>query len=165
MTAEMAKIKIGLFLVLAGLAFGFALGVSFGVFEDDYKAYIKNGIAAHPEAYEKGSERDMWRFVQRAHFHATGISAFSLGLLVFVMLSDMKDSFKKASSILIGLGSFYPLSWFTMFLVAPSVGAEPSHEYFLVRIFATVGIGGLGLGLAILAGHLFLGMFTKEQHS
>jgi hypothetical protein len=160
---ELKKVKIGLILVLLGLAFGVILGISFGVFEDNYKAYISSGMAAHPGANEPGATREIWRFVQRAHFHATGIAAFSLGLILFVMFSDMKSGMKTVSSVLIGLSSFYPLSWFTMFLKAPSMGAEPSHEYFLTVIFAVIGIGGLALGASMLAGNLVLGMFREES--
>lgn len=165
MSSELAKVRIGLGLVLLGLAFGVFLGISFGVFEDNYKAYISKGIAAHPGVNEPGDEREIWRFVQRAHFHATGIAAFSLGLILVVMFSNMKSGIKTASSTLIGLSSFYPLSWLTMFLLAPSMGEEGSHEYFVTQIFAFVGIGGLLLGGGFLVGNLLFGLFREDGGS
>ena len=76
-------------------------------------------IQAHPELHDEKSNDKIWRYAQRTHFHATGVAAFSLGLIILIMLSDMQAKLKTASSILIGLGSFYPLSWFTMVFACP----------------------------------------------
>ncbi|MEN8130659.1 MAG: hypothetical protein ABFS45_10800 [Pseudomonadota bacterium] len=165
MNKELKVVKLGLALVLLGLVFGVGLGISFGINEDMYKDFIAEGIAANPEVHDAKSKDKIWRYAQRAHFHATGIAAFSLGLVILVMFSGMKARVKAVSSVLIGLGSFYPLSWFTMFLLAPSIGRDPAHQYFLTEIFTYVGVGGLLTGAILLFSSLFLGMFAEDRNS
>ena len=163
MNEELGIVKAGLAMVLLGLMFGIALGVTFGVNEDGVKGFITEGIAAHPEVHDEKSKTKIWRYAQRAHFHATGISAYSLGLIILVMFSSMKRKIKSATSILIGLSSFYPLSWFVMFLVAPSIGREPAHHHYLTELFTYLGVGGLVTGMLLLIGNLFFGLLGETD--
>ena len=163
MTEELGKVKTGLALVILGLCFGIGLGVSFGVGQGTIRYQIHKAVAAHPEVHDENSEAKIWRYVQRAHMHATGVSAFSLGLIILVMFSDMKARLKTVSSVLIGLGSFYPAAWFTMFAVAPYIGREQAHEFIVTEIFTWIGVGGLLLGLLMLVANLFLGKLRDEH--
>lgn len=163
MNEELGIVKAGLAMVLLGLMFGIALGVTFGVNEDGVKGFITEGIAAHPEVHDEKSKTKIWRYAQRAHFHATGISAYSLGLIILVMFSSMKRKIKSATSILIGLSSFYPLAWFVMFLVAPSIGREPAHHHYLTELFTYLGVGGLVTGMLLLIGNLFFGLLGETD--
>lgn len=162
MLEDLGKVKIGLALVLLSLSFGVGMGISFGVNEDIYKSYIAEGIQVHPDVHDEKSEDKIWRYAQRAHFHATGIAAFSLGLIILVMFSGMKTGLKTVSSILIGLGGFYPLGWFAMFLLAPSIGRGAAHHHLLTQVFTYVGVGGLLLGAFFLFASLFLGLFRED---
>ena len=128
MRIELSVIKPGLALVLLGLAFGIALGVAFGVNEDVFKDFVAQGIAAHPDIHDAKSQDKIWRYAQRAHFHSTGIAAFSIGLLLLVSLSTISHKLKKTTSVLIGLGALYPFAWLTMFLLAPSMGRSAAHS-------------------------------------
>jgi hypothetical protein len=148
--------------VLSGLAFGIALGIGFGANEEGFVDYISQGIAAHPELHDAKSPGKIWRYVQRAHFHANGIAAFSIGLLLLVTASSLTRKMKKITAILIGLGTFYPLSWLTMFLLSPSLGRGAAHGHILTELFTYVGVGGLVAGFAILAGNLFFGLLSAE---
>jgi len=161
MQAELTYIKPGLALVLAGLLFGIALGVSFGINEDAYRDYIAAGVAAHPELHDDKSRDKIWRYAQRAHFHATGIAAFSIGLVLLVMASSLKKRLKSMSAILIGLGGCYPLSWFTQYLLAPDIGRGAAQGHILTETFTYLGVGGLLAGLFILMANLFLGLFRE----
>ncbi|MCK5307920.1 MAG: hypothetical protein KAJ73_04845 [Zetaproteobacteria bacterium] len=163
MNEELGIVKAGLAMVLLGLMFGIALGVTFGVNEDGVKGFITEEIAAHPEVHDEKSKTKIWRYAQRAHFHATGISAYSLGLIILVMFSSMKRKIKSATSILIGLSSFYPLAWFVMFLVAPSIGREPAHHHYLTELFTYLGVGGLVTGMLLLIGNLFFGLLGETD--
>lgn len=165
MNKKLNVVKLGLALVLLGLVFGVGMGISFGINEDMYKDFIAEGVAANPEVHDAKSKEKIWRYAQRAHFHATGIAAFSLGLVILVMFSEMKARVKAISSVLIGLGSFYPLAWFTMFLLAPSIGRGPAHHYILTEIFTYIGVGGLVIGAILLFSSLFLGMFAEDGGS
>jgi len=160
--SDLSSVRIAILLVLASLLFGIVMGIGFGVNEDYFKDYINTGIAANPEVHDQKSATKIWRYAQRAHFHSTGIAAFSLGLVILIAMSSMKRGMKKTSSILVGLGSLYPLSWFSMFMLSPAIGRSAAHNHILTELFTYVSIGGLLAGLALLLGNLFLGMFRAE---
>ena len=161
MSQELKKVKVGLALVLLSLSFGVGMGISFGINEDTYKSYISEQVEAHPQLHNESSTDKIWRYAQRAHFHATGIAAFSLGLIILLMFSDMKAGLKKASSVLIGLGGLYPLAWFSMFRLAPVIGRGPAHDHIMTELFTYIGVGGLVLGALMLFANLFLGTFRE----
>ncbi|MDX1410528.1 MAG: hypothetical protein R3351_00075 [Nitrospirales bacterium] len=159
MNEELKLVKVGLALVLFGLLFGVITGITFGINEDLYKDFIADGIEANPTVHDAKSQEKIWRYAQRAHFHATGLAAYALGLIVLVMFSNLKPKMKTASSVLLGLSSFYPFAWFTMFVLAPSLGRGPAHSHILTETFAMIGVGGLLLGSFLLIANLFAGMF------
>jgi len=163
MNKELKTVNIGLLLIILALLFGIGLGVTFGVAEEPIKSYISEGVASHSELHDKNSSSKIWRYAQRAHFHALGISAFSLGLVILVMFSSLNNKLKKTSAILIGLGGLYPLSWFTMFILAPSLGRGAAHHHIITELFTYIGVGGLLLGIAMLCANLFLGMFQSTE--
>jgi len=165
MSADLSAVKAGLAIVLLGLFFSVALGISFGVNEDAFKGYVAEGIAAHPEVHDEKSKDKIWRYAQRTHFHAGGISAFCLGLIILVMFSDMRPRLRNVSSILIGLGSFYPLAWLSMFFLAPSIGRDPAHDHILTKLLTFVGVGGILLGSFFLLANLFLGLFKDRANA
>ena len=162
MGKELQLVKVGLALIVVGLLFGVFMGVAFGIQEDAFKSYIAEGVTAHPTVHDAKSADKIWRYAQRAHFHATGISAFSLGLVILVMCSDLQPRLKRITSMFLGLGSLYPLSWFSMFILAPSLGRGPAHEHILTELFAFSGVGGLLVGMFFLCANLFLGLFREE---
>ena len=132
------------------------------VIDNITQRYISNGVSAHPTLHDANSNSKIWRYAQRAHFHATGIAAFSIGLIVLVMFSSLKDCWKKYTAILIGVGGLYPLSWFSMFVLAPSIGRNAAHHHIITEVLAYCGVGGLLLGITILSANLFLGMFQND---
>ena len=165
MSADISSVKAGLAIVLLGLFFSIGLGISFGVNEDLYKDYVAEGVAAHPDLHDASSEDKIWRYAQRTHFHAGGIAAFCLGLIILTMFSDLSRKLKTRSSILIGLGSFYPLAWLSMFYLAPALGRGAAHDHILTKLFTLIGVGGLLAGSFILLANLFLGMFRDQSAS
>jgi hypothetical protein len=162
MSGDISTVKVGLAIVLLGIFFSVGLGISFGLNEDMYKDYVADGIAAHADVHDENSQDKIWRYAQRTHFHAGGIAAFCLGLIILVMHTDLSNKLRKSSSILIGLGSLYPLAWLSMFFLAPSIGRGAAHDHILTELFTFVGVGGLLIGSFILVANLFLGLF-KEQ--
>src|SRR5664279_2506621 len=127
MSKQLSSVQIGLGLVLACLLMNIGLGIFFGVNEDWFENYIKFGIDAHPQLHTPQSQDRIWRWAQRAHFHAGGIGAFSLGLVLTTALSEMSAARKQITAALIGLSICYPLAWLTMFLVAPTIGTAAAH--------------------------------------
>ena len=165
MNTKLEAVKPGLALVLLGLVFGIVMGVSFGINEDLYKNFVATEIIANSDVHDEKSNDKIWRYAQRAHFHATGIAAFSLGLILLLIFTDMKAKIKSATSLLIGLGSFYPLAWLSMFLLAPSIGRSSAHDHILTNIFTYVGAGGLLSGIFLLVANLFFGCCREENNS
>ena len=165
MNNKLADIKIGLALVMLGLLFGIGLGISFGVNEGMFEHYIEQGVAANPGVHGDSGGAGIWRYAQRAHFHATGIAAFSIGLLLLVSVSGLKKKMKSIAATCVGLGSFYPLGWFSMFLLAPSIGKAAAHEHGVVMLFTLIGVVGLLLGIRLLLSNVFLGMFGDDGES
>jgi len=163
MNQELQRVKVGLALVLFGLLFGVIMGMTFGINEDFFKNYITEGIAANPTIHDAKSPDKIWRYAQRAHFHATGIAAFALGLVFLVMFSNLKPKLKTASSFFVGLSSFYPMAWLAMFVLAPSLGRNAAHSHFLTESFAFIGIGGLLLGCFLIIGNVFFGLFRGNE--
>ena len=161
MKSDINTVKIGLLLVLLTLLFGIGLGVTFGIVEDSVKSYITEGVAAHPDLHDEQSTGKIWRYAQRAHFHATGIAAFSIGLVLLVLHSSLGIKAKKIASVLIGLGGLYPMSWFTMFLLAPGIGRTAAHHHFLTETFTYIGVTGLLAGIAVLFVNLFFGLLRE----
>jgi len=154
---HLSSIKSGLALVLLlGLLSGVALGIAFGVNEDFFKDYVAQSIIANPEVHDAKSQSKIWRYAQRAHFHAAGIASFSIGLLLLVAFSGLREKFKKISATLIGVGSFYPFAWFSMFLLAPSIGRSAAHHHIITEMFVWVSVVGLMSGLGMLLANLFL---------
>ncbi len=163
MNTQLTDIKPGLALVLFGLALGVVLGVGFGLYEDAFQDFISEGIAAHPEVHNSKSQHKIWRYVQRAHFHFTGIAAFSIGLLLLVSASTIKRKLKKVTSILIGLGVFYPVSWLSIFFLAPSIGRKAAHSHIIAELFAIIGVGGLTIGILMLVANVFFGLLEERK--
>lgn len=164
MSVDLSIVKAGLAIVLLGLFSNIGLGISFGINEDAFKDYVADGIAAHPELHNEASQDKIWRYAQRAHFHAGGIAAFCLGLIILVLFSDLAPKFQKISALSIGLGSFYPLSWLSMFLLAPSMGRGAAHDHILTEFFVYIGVGGILIGSFFLIANLFLGLFNSRGH-
>ncbi len=154
--------KLGLGLAMCGLLFGLALGILFGMNEDLFKDFIASGISAVPDLHDENSPAKIWRYVQRAHFHAMGIAAVTISLILLVAVSSMTSGLKKLSAVLIGLGNLYPLSWFFMFLLSPSLGRSAAHAQLSTELVTYIGVGGLLTGLFILCSHLFLGLFSQD---
>ena len=165
MSADISTIKAGLAIVLIGLFFNIGLGISFGVNEDAYQDFVAEGVAAHPELHDQTSADKIWRYALRTHFHAGGIAAFSLGLIILVMFSDLASRLQKIASISIGLGSVYPLAWLSMFLLSPSIGRGAAHEHIVTKLFTIIGVGGLCIGSFFLIASLFFGYFRKQENA
>ena len=86
---DLKVIKIGLLITLLSLIFVIGLGIAFGAKEEVFKNYISEKIQANPTVHDDKSKDKIWRYVQRAHFHSAGIAAYSLALLLIILVSKM----------------------------------------------------------------------------
>ncbi len=164
MNYEINKVKTGISLALFGLLFGLFMGVLFGIYEDGVKDFINQGIAMHPLAHTDPakSEEKIWRYAQRSHFHAMGISAVSLALILLVMTTSLRSRMKSLTATLIGLINLYPMAWLSMFLLSPSLGRSLAHEHILTELPTYVSLIGVLSGLSILILHIYFNMFHER---
>lgn len=164
---NLRPVKIGLALAILTILFGVLLGALFGINEDWFKNYIQSGITANPQLFKDAAkEQDaIWRWVQRAHFHAGGVGAFSLGLIILTALTSMSDRRKQITAALIGLSIFYPLTWLSLFLYAPHIGRAAAHHALVPELFADVGVGALSLGFLSLIHVLFFQTDNSKYQS
>jgi hypothetical protein len=154
---DLSAVKIGLALTLLCLLMNIGLGVLFGVNEDLFQTYIKAGIDAHPDLLKPVHQDIIWRWFARAHFHAGGVGAMALGMVILTALTHMSPVRKQITAALLGLSICYPLAWLTMSLVAPQIGTKAAHTYWLAELCVYVGVGGIGLGmLSLILGLLFV---------
>ena len=153
---QLSSVRWGLALAFLCLLAGVGMGISFGVGEDLYQNFIASGIAAHPDLHDASSQGVIWRWALRAHFHASGVGAFLIGLIILVALSGLSEVRKQTTAIGIGLGGLYPMAWFAMFCVAPELGRKAARHHWLVEALTYVSIGGLLLGMLSLLVGLFL---------
>jgi len=161
-TIDISPVRAGLMLAIMLLIFGILMGIAFGIAEDSFKDFILRGVTLHPDLHDGNSPSKIWRYAQRAHFHATGIGAFSLGLIILVALSSLKNSLKKWASVLIGLAGLYPLAWFTTFILAPSLGRDAAHHHIITELLTYIGTGSLLIGLFLLFTNLLFGWFSSS---
>ena len=162
MNENIKGVRPGLIFAMLTLLFGIGLGVSFGVNEDGFKEQIAQGVAAHPELHDANSKAKIWRYLQRAHFHAMGIGAFSLGLVILTAFTGLGERLKRVTSTLLGASGLYALGWFSMYLLAPSMGRGAAHEALVTKLLVFTGTGALLTGMIILFAHLLIGFGADE---
>jgi hypothetical protein len=124
MISDIGSLRLGLVLSMLTLIFGISMGVLFGANEDGVQEYISEGTATHQSLHDGKSRSNIWRYAQRAHFHATGVSAFALVLILITGSISLSRHGKFIASTLTGVGSLYPLSWLGMFPLSPSLGRD-----------------------------------------
>ena len=160
---DLKVIKIGLLITLLSLVFGIGLGIVFGAKEEVFKNYISQNIQENPTVHDDKSKDKICRYVQRAHFHSTGIAAYSLALLLIILVSKMKENAKRLSSTLIGVGTLYSFSWYLMFYLAPTIGRDAAHSHILTESIVYISTGAFLIGLFMIFGSLFFDMFNEEK--
>ena len=160
---DLKVIKIGLLITLLSLVFGIGLGIVFGAKEEVFKNYISQNIQENPTVHDDKSKDKIWRYVQRAHFHSTGIAAYSLALLLIILVSKMKENAKRLSSTLIGVGTLYSFSWYLMFYLAPTVGRDAAHSHILTESIVYISTGAFLIGLFMIFASIFFDMFNEEK--
>lgn len=134
--------KIPFLLTVLGMAGGVFIAILFGVNEDLFKNKIKDGLTrnvkiqamadpAEKEAKLKAEADKNWRYYQRYHFHATGIGAMSLALLLFLVRVGAPDKPKLAASYLVSVGGLlYPFVWLFAGMYGPEMGRHEAKEAF-----------------------------------
>ena len=160
---DLKVIRVGLLITLFTLIFGTGLGIVFGAKEEVFKNYISENIQANPTVHDDKSKDKIWRYVQRAHFHSSGIAAYSLALLLIILVSKMKDSMKSFSATMIGVGTLYSFAWYLMFYLAPIIGRDAAHNHILTESIVYISTGAFLIGLFMIFANIFFDMFSQKD--
>ena len=139
---------------------GVFISIIFGANEDYFKDKINEGLKKNekvnliqdPEEKEATlkSEADKnWRYYQRFHFHATGIGAMIMGVLLFISFLSAPEKLKNITSYLVSFGGFlYPFVWLFAAIYGPEMGRSEAKEAFAVFGYMG-GVFLLGLFLSL----------------
>lgn len=155
----MAPVIPGLVLAFLAIMFGTVAGMAFGIIEDDIKGHFLSEVKAHPVIHEqtpgniKKQVHDSWRYTQRAHFHAQGLGALGVGIILVLALSPASRAVRKWVSLAVGGGALlYPFCWLIAGLRIASMGksAAKASVDWLAFISIPMFFGGMMLTLLIL---------------
>ena len=136
--------KIPFLLAILGMAGGVLIAIFFATNEDGFQTKIRAGLEknakimeiADPAKREEKISKDsgrFWKYYQRFHFHATGIGAMMMGLLLFLTRLNAPVKFVTLSSYMVSLGGFlYPFVWLFAGIYGPEMGAEEAKEAFAI---------------------------------
>ena len=138
------KTKFPFILTLLSMILGVLIAILFGANESMFKNKITNDlqknqkimsitdsqIRAEKLANEAGKN---WRYYQRFHFHATGISAMTLGVLILLSFSLAPITLRLVGSYALAIGGFlYPFVWLFAALYGPILGRHAAKEQFAI---------------------------------
>ena len=112
-------------------------------------------ISSEPERSAKiASETEKnWRYFQRFHFHATGIGAMMMGLLLFLSSLKAPTWPVNVGGLMVSIGGFlYPFVWLFAGIYGPEMGRTEAKESFaffgyMAGVFLAGGVWTLLLGL------------------
>lgn len=159
--------KIPFLIALLSMVGGVFIAILFGVNEEMFLQKIHSGlerntkiqqiVSAEEKASKIKSETDKnWRYYQRYHFHATGIAAMMMGVLLFLAQLNLSPKEFLIPAYLVSVGGFlYPFVWFFAGIYGPEMGRSEAKEAF--ALFGYMG----GLFLVGTLWTLVLG-FLKE---
>ncbi len=149
--------RIPFFLALLSIVGGVFISILFAVNEDLFQKNITAGLeknvkiqsitdATEKAAKMKGEQDKNWRYYQRFHFHATGIGAMMMGILLLLAGLKAPKNLVTIASYMVAVGGFlYPFVWLFAGIYGPEMGRSEAKEAF--AIFGYMGgvflVGGI----------------------
>lgn len=136
--------KIPYLLSILGIIGGVFIAILFGINEEIFKEKIVAGLEKNVKIQQiedptKKSEKIIsetdknWRYYQRFHFHANGIGAMMLALLLLLGRVRAPVRLKTLSAYAISVGGFlYPFVWLFAALYGPEMGRAEAKEAFAI---------------------------------
>lgn len=136
--------KIPYLLAILGMVGGVFIAILFGVNEKSFEDRIHAGLLknvkiqqiadpAEKEAKISAEAGKNWRYYQRFHFHATGIAAMMMGLLLFIGRLQAPATLSTVASWLVAVGGFlYPFVWLFAGIYGPEMGRSEAKEAFAI---------------------------------
>ena len=131
MTFDLGSVRIGIVLALLTLLYGFGLGGTFGVFEDNIKGTLEASAMAVKDTVYQGDEAAMkkitgksWTYMKRAHLHANGLGTAALAIILVLGGTRASVTIRRVVSGAIGIGALgYSSVWMFAALTAPALGS------------------------------------------
>jgi hypothetical protein len=131
MNLDLSSVRIGIFLALLTLLYGFSLGGAFGAFEDEIMGSLNasaqsvKGTAYQGDeaAIEKVMEKS-WTYMKRAHLHANGLGAAALAMMFVLAGTPASSRVRGVVSTALGIGALgYASFWMFAALRAPAMAS------------------------------------------
>ncbi len=149
--------RIPFFLALLAMIGGVFIAILFATQEEKFQSKIAAGLEKNEKIQKivdptekaakiKSESEKNWRYYQRYHFHATGIGAMMIGILLFLARLEAPKNFVTIASYMVAIGGFlYPFVWLFAGMYGPEMGRSEAKEAF--AIFGYMGgvflVGGL----------------------
>lgn len=136
--------KLPFLLTLIAMIGGVFIAIIFGANEAFFKDRITQGLAKNTKIQSISNEQSRsdkiksesdknWRYYQRYHFHANGIAALTLALLIFLAFVEASSKEILAASYMISVGGIlYPFVWLFAAIYGPEMGREEAKEAFAI---------------------------------
>jgi|GEM_PF-582734 len=136
--------KLPFILALMCMLGGVGISILFGVNEEMFKNRISAGLdqnvaiqqiadPAQKASKIAGEAEKNWRYYQRFHFHATGIGAMMMGILLFVARLKAPRKHKNIASYMVAIGgTLYPFVWLFAGIYGPEMGRSEAKEAFAI---------------------------------
>ena len=170
-TEILLPVKYGLLFALITLVYGFGLGGTFGVFEENIKEHLKNSASEVLASTYDGDEAKMkkitdksWIYFKRAHLHANGLGTASLILIILISFLPIGSKIKSINAIFLGVGSLgYSLFWMLAGLKAPGMGSTGLAKESLTWL-ALPSSGLCIIGLIMIVALVIKCLFVKGEN-
>lgn len=156
--------KIPFFLAILSMVGGVFIAILFAVNEEMFIRRIHAGLEKNIKIQQISGDQERsakisseteknWRYYQRFHFHATGIGAMMMGLLLFLSSLNAPSLPVTVTKYLLSIGGFlYPFVWLFAGIYGPEMGRSEAKEAFALfgymgGVFLAGGVGTLCLAL------------------
>ena len=167
---NLMQVKYGLLFSLITLVYGFGLGGTFGVFEENIKNHLKNNAREVLATAYNGDEAKMkkitdksWVYFKRAHLYANGLGTASVVLIILVSFLPISNKIKSINAIFLGVGSLgYSLFWMLAGLKAPAMGSTGLAKESLAWL-ALPSLGLCIIGLIMIVALVIMSLFVKGE--
>lgn len=129
---------IALLCILGGVGISIVFGVNEDIFKDRISAGLEQNVKIQQitdptqKASKIAAESDKnWRYYQRFHFHATGIGAMMLGILLLLSKLKAPGRHKNIAAYMVSIGgTLYPFVWLFAAIYGPEMGRSEAKEAF-----------------------------------
>ena len=156
--ANIKPAKLGTFFALLTILLAFALGATFGLYEDQVEDHLKAEAAAVKDTLYEGNQARIdevtaksWVYCKRAHMHAAGLGSIALAVIVFLAVIRTPCLLKFLASLCIGLGALgYSVFWALAAHTAPGLASTDEAKealFWLAQPAAGLCLAGMLLTL------------------